>query len=488
MELSKRSFIFLGILISVVILAFPVFAIKNFDVEYKTVSNSITIGERAYFNVTVRNKREYAESYELFSPVSEWEVRTDPDIDKRIELPSYSQKKVRVYVSPKGVLAAGDYGIQLNVKARVSNELEVVFLPVFLNEIEERQLEYKAAIRSEIDVPKRTDPRQKLEIKVRIENRNLKDIDELVVKVAGDNINLQTVTSLGPLKEKTLVFTPEINPYDPPRKENIVITTSVDDKQLTRNFETIEIIGYSQLTGSEKKKKGFLSSEKTIDLVNDGNIPLERPYYVETTAWRKIFSKTRPLAALTEMDDVDYFEFDVSLKPEESQKIVITENYRPLFYLVVLVVAVIVLYYFMRSPIVIIKSISGVKTKDGAISELKVLLVLKNRTGRQYDDIVVLDRLPHITHLVNEFAVGMLKPTKVLVSEKRGTIVRWELDNIEGYEERVLTYKIRTRMEILGGLSLPLAILKYRNLRGEHVSLKSNKLRILLGPEEHRAR
>jgi hypothetical protein len=51
---------------------------------------------------------------------------------------------------------------------------------------------------------------------------------------------------------------------------------------------------------------------------------------------------------------------------------------------------------------------------------------------------------------------------------------------LDSYEERVIVYKLFTNLKILGILTLPVAILKYRQPGGKEKAINSNKVNVVI--------
>ena len=137
-----------------------------------------------------------------------------------------------------------------------------------------------------------------------------------------------------------------------------------------------------------------------------------------------------------------------------------------------------IIYYLLRSPVVIRKEAFTVGITDEGISEIKVLLHLKNRTERKFEKAVLIDRIPDIVVVSKEIAPGTLPPTSVYRHEKEGTIVKWELGIIEKREERIISYRIKSKLAIIGGVRLPATLLKFYDNRANALATKSNTYRV----------
>ena len=133
----------------------------------------------------------------------------------------------------------------------------------------------------------------------------------------------------------------------------------------------------------------------------------------------------------------------------------------------------------MRSPVLVHKSATVLATKEGGISELKVLIVVKNRTGKELKNVAIIDKVPHIADVLKDFEMGTLHPIKVLKHEKKGTLIKWGVKEFDAFEERVLAYKIKTRLSVLGEFKLPVVVVKFETLTGARRSTHSNTVSII---------
>ena len=50
-----------------------------------------------------------------------------------------------------------------------------------------------------------------------------------------------------------------------------------------------------------------------------------------------------------------------------------------------------------------------------------------------------------------------MQPHAVLKHPKKGIMIRWNIETLEAGDERVLSYRMKSRLPILGELSLPAA-------------------------------
>ena len=92
-------------------------------------------------------------------------------------------------------------------------------------------------------------------------------------------------------------------------------------------------------------------------------------------------------------------------------------------------------------------------------------------------NIEVIDRVPNIADLEKGLTIGTLHPTKILKHEKKGTIIKWVIDDLDTGDERVISYKIKSHLSILGEFNLTPTTVKL-NYKGKEIITHSNSLGI----------
>ena len=134
----------------------------------------------------------------------------------------------------------------------------------------------------------------------------------------------------------------------------------------------------------------------------------------------------------------------------------------------------------LRSPLLIIKEASNIIKKDNGISEMTVILHIRNRGQNKIKDIELTDFIPALVSVGGDVPIGSLQPNKVLKHEKKGTtIVKWTIDTLDASEERVLSYRIKSKLSILGSFSLPVAnaAFKSNNKPLKHQAFADKKIK-----------
>ncbi len=241
---------------------------------------------------------------------------------------------------------------------------------------------------------------------------------------------------------------------------------------IVKPFEIIEYGGLEEI----ETKRNFLRTKKEF-LFTSNNKNYEGKTKVETTSFKTLFTSTSPKAKTIVENGKKYFMWDINLQNENSLEVTVTENLLPLFIILILMVVLAALYYSLRSPLTIRKEAKNVKKEEGGISELKVVLHIRNRGNNPLKDIDFTEHVPHLVHVEREVSIGTLHPDKILRHEDKDTIIKWKIDSLDPGEERVLTYKIGSKLPILGILSLSAAGAKLY-YKGKVIITTSNRLNV----------
>ena len=343
--------------------------------------------------------------------------------------------------------------------------------------------EYLPAIRSTVNMNDLIDPRGNVTVEIEIENQNRRIISEMDVRLRSHMINADHKTSLGPLEQKKITINVPVDPLTNPQEDvlRVMILTSAGERIYQYEAEpfVFQIMHYGGIVESHDEKKSFLKKTTTITLTNEGNGDIIDVYKMQKGFFERFFMSFEPGFERFQEDGENYLGWTLNLAPYESMEIRMVTSHRVPFGIIVLIIAAIVFYYLLRSPVVVHKSATVLSTKEGGISELKVLIILKNRSPKPVKGVTVIDKVSHIADVLREFEMGTLHPTKVFRHDKKGTLIKWEVKELDRFEERVLAYKIKSRLSVLGDFRLPVAVVKYKAVSGKEKSTHSNSVTLI---------
>lgn len=460
---------------------------KDFEVRLKTINNNVVEGtdDTASFNLTITNKVEKISFFRIYTLESiDWDLSVEDSTGNIAKVYPDSAKSFLVKVrSIKGRI--GTYKISLNVRSQTKDEKAEMFIPINIVSAEGLYREYIPDIRIWVDMEtKKIDPRKKTTITITLKNENPREIEELNIELKSRLIGKRKFISLGPLQEKAVEFTVSFDPLELPKKDILTVNvwTLVQDQRYPKKQpEPIEyeIISYADVKEDATVEEKFLKTEKTIIVSNRGNINKDYIVKIETTPFKQLFISTSPKASMVKEREKRYLVWNIKLNAEKADEIdtktiVIIHNYRTLFFILILILIGIVGYFILRSPIVIKKSAVQTATSEEGILGIKVIIHIKNRGKITIEKIRVIDKIPNIAQLEKEFQIGTLKPSHILRG-KSYISLKWDIPNLEALEERIITYQIRSRLSIIGGIDLHPAIVKYKNEKGKVVIIHSNR-------------
>ena len=475
--IKKRLFVYF---LAFTLLFSSAYAESLFSAEVTPVNDKITPYEEARFTLKVLNNQAFGDTFRLSVEDISWNLQTNPlaDYFGGMDVEAASSKSTTAIIKPVQPMPFSQYRVSIFIESMQAGAKIKTDLLILLRNPGPSVRDYVPDIGKLVEIGKEIDPRKEVLVRVNLQNRNARNIDSVAVQLRSNLINSDIKSSLGPLERKTVEYRAKLDPLTKPQKDTLKITLIVENKSLAPSIEEdYEIIDYSAIVSAEQPlKTSFLETKREIVYSNEGNAKAEKLVEIEITALKGLFTKANPDAFIITRDNKRFLAWQLSLQPNESATITVTESYRLLAFIVLSIIAGIILYYFMRSPVMLKKEAIVIGTKEEGISDIKVVLHIKNRSSNVFDKIVITDRLPHIAELSKESETGTINPTSVTRSEKKGVILKWELPGLERFEERIISYKIKSKLSILGGFTLPLAVIRFYDKKGRERMSKSRKV------------
>ncbi|MBN1157503.1 hypothetical protein JXA85_07820 [Candidatus Woesearchaeota archaeon] len=473
----KRGVLVFGLFL---LLLLPVIlAEDNFFLEVKTMKGSILKNETAQFNLVLHNEKKIIDDFDISSKdVLNWDIYTMPRSDYRVEVFPESSRAVQLFIRPLGHISAGIYEVRVNIKSlRTNTQLQRSFV-IEVNPDSPSAGEYVPTIKSSVEVPRTVLPGEKFMFKLNLRNLMPIQMNDVRVTLKSSLVSHERTVNLAPGEETSLEFETQLNKHTAPQsdmiggkiyfvKNNITYIWDIDRKQ----FEVGKLELFKESRTEIKKR---LRSSELITVTNEGNVETGYGVLTKIRFFDFLFAKTSPKAVSVEGTERN-FRWEIRLKPGDSLTVGVIRDYTLLPVLCFAILVVIVGYFVFRSPILIRKSAHVIETEKEGINELKVKIHLQNRTARNFETVKLLDRIPKIIEVAKEFHLGTLKPDKILRHPTKPTMIVWNIPTLESYEERIITYKIKSKLSIVGGLTLPAAYVKYSGKRGKEQTVFSNR-------------
>lgn len=439
---------------------------EDFEVKFTEVKSSILINETAIFELNVTNNGPNIEYFTVYSPDIEWSFVTDPTSDKNMKIYPYQSFKTLIKITPVEPLNYGIYGIIANVRhVRLNKVKPTTLLVTIRNPFSAVYGSYLPALRVSTAMAKDIDPREETVIKVNLENRNKLEVRDVKIRLRSALISEEYTTSLLPLERKTLDFVVSFDDLERPRSDLLHVTAEakIEDRSYEFNAEAFEynIIPYGEIGEDITEESGFLSKTKTVLLKNMGNVERKYAYHYKKPFMSWIYLSTNPKATVVKIDGDKQLEWSFTVAPNMAERVVIRYNFWPFLIFIGIIVLIIVGYYIFRSPVVISKSAAVTATKDGGMWRINVQIYLKNRSNKKIKHVMVKDKVSNLLEMQQEFEVGTIQPCKVLKHDKKGTIANWDVGTLDKFEERIITYKTKAKLSILGEIVLPHSVVSF---------------------------
>jgi len=282
--------------------------------------------------------------------------------------------------------------------------------------------------------------------------------DDLQVKKFEDNVSIDGKKSL------SLTYSFPIKMTDRPGEYEIVVSLRNEmNKLLDETTTKFSIEEISKLEQEKKVENKLLYSRVEIILTNKGNVP-ERDVVISETLplilKNFFYPEIEPTSQEEKENRITYRWSIEEIPPQQSFVI----RYQLRFSSVIIVSALFIIaiiwavWTFYRPSLLkrYVAIFPGPK-------EITVSLHLKNRGKSTLKNIVVKDFVPAIAAVVKKF--DTIQPT--IKRKSTGTELKWRIKRLEPKEERILTYRIRPIVEIIGKIKLPRAELIYETKRGK---------------------
>ena len=468
------------IIMGVFLLLLNVAHAASFDVKVTPVKDKIVVDEVAEFDVAVQNNLGTDEEYTIKKAgYPFWDMYTKPLQNPiTLKVPAQSSRSIRLYVDPLYITSVDTYTIDAGVVLESTGQEQKVPITVGIKSTEPLIGGYIPTVLTSTSIsPEKIDPRDEFTIKIALSNQNVLNYPNLTIRIESNLFKDELYAPLGPKEDKTIEVTKKLDPMAAPQKDRLIIAIFKDERlivsPIVKEFEVTEYLIQEDLP----KEKSFLKIRKGVK-IESNNPDYKGIVKIATTPIKNLFMTTSPRAETVKENGKQYLVWQVEVGPDRTVSVYTTENYRLIVVINVLIIVVIVLYFLFRSPIVVRKGIGNVGMSEGGISEAKIVVRVKNRSAKQITSIEVMDNLPHIAHVEKEISIGSMQPHAVLQHPKKGVMIRWTIETLEAGDERVLSYRMKSRLPILGELNLPAA--SARTKVGEKVVI-SNSNRVSIG-------
>ncbi|MFH1209810.1 MAG: hypothetical protein V1663_03405 [archaeon] len=443
----KKLLIFLVLLISVSS-AYAAF----YDVSYEDVNSVILPGQKAIFNVNIRNLQAISDTATFVLSDLDWEWEK-----KNFNLPIGGQTSFQLELTPPENTVSGRHALTLKVYS-LNNPENYVYDNLLVDVLPYENVIGVEGI--ETSLPEGLDPRKTNKIKLLLKNKYNIDINDVYIELRSELFNKEFTVDFEGAELKEIEFDVDIDPDTIEGEYDINVVAKLGLNKLLDDKTKLNVVYYSDVKSDVQESTGFLVKDVYVHKRNDGNSVIEQEYSLRLGSFEKIFTYADIEPTYKEKrGDGYYYIWNFELQPGQEYNVHVRTNYRdPLLVLIILGLIFYILYYNLTKKVTLKKKILTLKSNEG-ISEMKVLLILKNPGKKTIKTIRLVDQLHNIVKVPDTF--GSLKPSSIKKYDDRVVLV-WDIDNIIGGEERVISYKVKAEVNIIGRLTIPRALCRYR--------------------------
>ena len=437
------------------LLFIPIVLATNLQVE-QIESESLIIIEldtSASFKLAITNNEEVSDSFKIYSlagatiqPKENFLINSG--VTREIEIEVIPHEKTKKDFR-------GYHALEYQIKGEDTG--------YFTDRLGLKIIELKDAIELDVENIRIEDT----EAKIRITNLEKREFENIIVVA----------------KSKFFEFSETLTFDDEEQFEFFVPIKKEDTKTLTANEYEIEVvIEFEDIKTKKtetlkyletgdisvyKKVEGFILRKSTITKTNEGNLISVAEFETKKDVLSRLFTtySEKPTSSQRNGLLVEYF-WEKELLPGETSSITINTNYTmPFVFIFVIILVFLITKFLVRKDISLRKRVSFVKTKGG---EFALKVKLRVRANKVVDKIDIVDKIPKIAKLYKNFGA---KPDKI---DEKARKISWNIKRLNAGEERVFTYIIYSKINVLGRFELPSATAKYEK-NGKHEHTFSNK-------------
>jgi len=205
-----------------------------FDVDVAPINNEIVIDEFATFNLKIKNNLDKKDEYRIYTlDFPTWDVRTDPLVNPiMLELEPNEEGSVELIADPLKIRDIGTYQVNVNVRSKFIDKPVRALLKVTILSTSPLIGGYVPTIVTGVGVPEKIDPRQEIPIKISLDNQNIIDYDNLVIKAESNLIKKSTKEKLGPKERRIVNLIARLDPLTYPQEDTLVIDVLTDNRSI----------------------------------------------------------------------------------------------------------------------------------------------------------------------------------------------------------------------------------------------------------------
>ncbi len=256
--------------------------------------------------------------------------------------------------------------------------------------------------------------------------------------------------------------------------ETYPLTIRIYQHDEIKGVYTTEItVGENEkLLETKDTEERFLKKTITLTYDNKGNYPVEKKVIYPIQGFQRFFTSTEPSATY----DTGNYYWQFTVNRGKSIILTITTNYfTPLLIFILIILIGYVSWYFYNKRLHINKRVFKIKHDvEEGMSEMKIVVHVKNKTGTTLNNARLIDLVPSYVILSKDYPT--LKPDHIQQGSSGGLRLIWDIGTLAPAEERIISYKIKTKLGDMIKIHLPGCNAQHIDSTGAVVHIRGNSL------------
>ncbi|HLC56166.1 MAG TPA: hypothetical protein VJJ23_02915 [Candidatus Nanoarchaeia archaeon] len=428
--------------------------VKALDVNVQATPIRSTVApfQDALYNLKITNNENKAITFTITYLDIYWTVNPS-----EIKVESKSSKDIELRLIPYNADENKPSAVKIVISSidktfRTENVLEI------------KSLKYNELLKYELLLPEPIDPRKDATIRLKLINENSYELNDMELSLESELFNEKRKISIAPFETKTETFIIKFSELYQDGNYDVRTFLRWNDKTIIDETSQVAVGQYPNIKEVKSPESSFLNTKIEVIKTNEGNTISQEIYEKSFGTIQKQFTKFNPEPNSIVKQDGGYlarWEFD--LKPGETKSIFIESDYRTAFWIIILALIVIILVgLWMWSHVVLKKRLVSILTEKDGSSMMKIEIVLKNRSRKTLINLKLMDRVGHLSEVPDSF--GSMHPAKITKSTS-GILMIWNIDMLKPGEERIFSYRAKSKLHVVGKFNIPRAMLRYTDGR-----------------------
>ncbi len=321
-------------------------------------------------------------------------------------------------------------------------------------------------------IPESVAPGGKFDVAVGFRNNMNLQLSDIEVYVGGELFEQKKTMILFPLQKRSETFSFEVPRAARPQDYEFSVRVYQNGVLNGRLSDTFSVLESSDVRESVSVDGGFLTTVTTMTKTNLGNSVAAGyfDYPVSMITGMLVSSSVDELSS-----DSEGMHWIFDIQPGESQVLQVTVSYVPvLIAIAVILLSGAVAYYLLTRGLIVRKRVFKLRKGEGT-AQFTVMVHIKNRTRGPVKELTVFEILPKLIRPSTHF--GLMKPKTVQHGDKGDKLI-WDIPEMARGEERIISYQVDSKVTVLGSISLPVCMVRYKTAKGRVVNVKSNPVRM----------